>query len=33
VSDRLGKLGIHPPEAPTPFGYVPDVQTEDLLFF
>src|SRR3979490_271814 len=30
---RLGKLGIHLPDAPTPFGgYVPAVQTGNLLF-
>src|SRR6516162_1701067 len=30
---RLAKLGIHLPEAPTPFGaYVPAVQTGNLLF-
>jgi hypothetical protein len=28
AGDRLGKLGIHLPGAPTPFGaYVPAVQT------
>src|SRR6266566_6449186 len=33
AEDRLGKLGIHLPGAPTPFGaYVPAVQTGDLLF-
>jgi enamine deaminase RidA (YjgF/YER057c/UK114 family) len=33
AEDRLAKLGIHLPEAPTPFGeYVPAVQTGDLLF-
>ena len=31
--DRLGKLGIRLPDAPTPFGaYVPAVQTGNLLF-
>src|SRR6266478_951769 len=31
--DRLAKLGIHLPDAPTPFGaYVPAVQTGHLLF-
>src|SRR5208282_4663201 len=31
--DRLAKLGIHLPVAPTPFGaYVPAVQTGNLLF-
>src|SRR6516165_11877479 len=31
--DRLAKLGIHLPDAPTPFGaYVPAVQTGNLLF-
>jgi enamine deaminase RidA (YjgF/YER057c/UK114 family) len=31
--DRLARLGIHLPEAPTPFGaYVPAVQTGNLLF-
>jgi enamine deaminase RidA (YjgF/YER057c/UK114 family) len=30
---RLAKLGIHLPDAPTPFGaYVPAVQTGNLLF-
>src|SRR5262245_66512060 len=30
---RLGQLGIHLPDAPTPFGaYVPAVQTGNLLF-
>jgi enamine deaminase RidA (YjgF/YER057c/UK114 family) len=30
---RLGELGIHLPDAPTPFGaYVPAVQAGDLLF-
>src|ERR1700731_3472394 len=30
---RLAELGIHLPEAPTPFGaYVPAVQTGSLLF-
>ena len=33
AEDRLTKLGIHLPEAPTPFGaYVPAVQTGNLLF-
>src|SRR5437868_9933058 len=33
ADDRLAKLGIHLPEAPTPFGaYVPAVQTGNLLF-
>ena len=33
VSDRLAKLGILLPDAPTPFGaYVPAVQTGNLLF-
>ena len=33
AEDRLSKLGIHLPEAPTPFGaYVPAVQTGNLLF-
>ena len=33
AEDRLPKLGIHLPDAPTPFGaYVPAVQTRDLLF-
>jgi enamine deaminase RidA (YjgF/YER057c/UK114 family) len=33
AEDRLGKLGIRFPDAPTPFGaYVPAVQTGDLLF-
>src|SRR5215813_6838360 len=31
--DRLATLGVHLPDAPTPFGaYVPAVQTGDLLF-
>jgi enamine deaminase RidA (YjgF/YER057c/UK114 family) len=31
--DRLAKLGIHLPDAPTPFGaYAPAVQTGNLLF-
>ena len=31
--DRLAELGIHLPDAPTPFGaYVPAVQTGSLLF-
>ena len=30
---RVAKLGIHLPDAPTPFGaYVPAVQTGSLLF-
>jgi enamine deaminase RidA (YjgF/YER057c/UK114 family) len=33
AEDRLSKLGIHLPGAPTPFGaYVPAVQTGSLLF-
>ena len=33
AEDRLAKLGLHLPEAPTPFGaYVPAVQTGNLLF-
>jgi enamine deaminase RidA (YjgF/YER057c/UK114 family) len=33
AEDRLAKLGIHLPDAPTPFGaYVPTVQTGNLLF-
>jgi len=33
AEDRLVKLGIHLPDAPTPFGaYVPAVQTGNLLF-
>jgi hypothetical protein len=33
AEDRLAKLGIHLPDAPTPFGaYVSAVQTGDLLF-
>ena len=33
VEDRLRELGIHLPDAPTPFGaYVPAVQTGNLLF-
>src|ERR1700724_1443337 len=33
AEDRLAKLGIHLPDAPTPFGaYVPVVQTGNLLF-
>jgi enamine deaminase RidA (YjgF/YER057c/UK114 family) len=33
AEQRLAKLGIHLPDAPTPFGaYVPAVQTGDLLF-
>src|SRR5438874_6955051 len=31
--ERLAELGIHLPDAPTPFGaYVPAVQTGNLLF-
>ena len=31
--DRLARLGIHLPDAPTPFGaYVPAVQAGNLLF-
>ena len=33
AEDRLATLGIHLPDAPTPFGaYVPAVQTSNLLF-
>src|SRR6476659_9405677 len=33
TEDRLTELGIHLPDAPTPFGaYVPAVQTGNLLF-
>jgi enamine deaminase RidA (YjgF/YER057c/UK114 family) len=33
VEDRLARLDIHLPDAPTPFGaYVPAVQTGNLLF-
>src|SRR5437764_11011404 len=33
AEDRLVRLGIHLPDAPTPFGaYVPAVQTGNLLF-
>jgi enamine deaminase RidA (YjgF/YER057c/UK114 family) len=33
AEERLARLGIHLPEAPTPFGaYVPAVQTGNLLF-
>ena len=33
AEDRLGKLGIQLPAAPTPFGaYLPAVQTGSLLF-
>ena len=33
TEDRLAELGIHLPDAPTPFGaYVPAVQTGNLLF-
>jgi hypothetical protein len=33
AEDRLVKLGIDLPKAPTPFGaYVPAVQTGNLLF-
>jgi enamine deaminase RidA (YjgF/YER057c/UK114 family) len=33
AEDRLAKLGLRLPEAPTPFGaYVPAVQTGNLLF-
>ena len=32
AEDRLAELGIHMPDAPTPFGaYVPAVQTGNLL--
>src|SRR5437764_6405316 len=33
AEDRLVRLGIHLPDAPTPFGaYVPAVQTGNLLY-
>src|SRR5436305_13371408 len=33
AEDRLTRLGVHLPDAPTPFGaYVPAVQTGNLLF-
>jgi enamine deaminase RidA (YjgF/YER057c/UK114 family) len=33
AEERLAKLGIHLPDAPTPFGaYVPAIQTGNLLF-
>jgi enamine deaminase RidA (YjgF/YER057c/UK114 family) len=33
AEERLAKLGVHLPDAPTPFGaYVPAVQTGNLLF-
>ena len=33
AEDRLGKFGIHLPDAPAPFGaYVPAIQTGNLLF-
>ena len=33
AEDRLARLGIYLPDAPTPFGaYVPAVQTGNLLF-
>jgi enamine deaminase RidA (YjgF/YER057c/UK114 family) len=33
AEDRLDRLGLHLPDAPTPFGaYVPAVQTGNLLF-
>src|SRR5437879_5495025 len=33
AEDRFAKLGIHLPDAPTPFGaYVPAVRTGNLLF-
>jgi enamine deaminase RidA (YjgF/YER057c/UK114 family) len=33
AEDRLGRLGVHLPDAPTPLGaYVPAVQTGNLLF-
>jgi enamine deaminase RidA (YjgF/YER057c/UK114 family) len=33
AEERLARLGIHLPDAPTPFGaYVPAVQTGNLLF-
>ena len=33
AEDRLAELGIHLPDAPTPFGaYVPALQTGNLFF-
>jgi enamine deaminase RidA (YjgF/YER057c/UK114 family) len=33
AEERLAKIGVHLPDAPTPFGaYVPAVQTGNLLF-
>jgi enamine deaminase RidA (YjgF/YER057c/UK114 family) len=33
AEDRLARLGVHLPDAPTPFGaYVPAVQTGNFLF-
>jgi hypothetical protein len=33
AEERLANLGLHLPDAPTPFGaYVPAVQTGNLLF-
>ncbi len=33
TENRLAKLGVHLPDAPTPFGaYVPAVETGNLLF-
>jgi len=33
AEDRLAELGVHLPDAPTPFGaYVPAVQTGNLVF-
>jgi enamine deaminase RidA (YjgF/YER057c/UK114 family) len=33
AEERLARLGIHLPDAPTPFGaYVPAIQTGNLLF-
>ena len=33
AEDRLTELGVHLPDAPTPFGaYVPAVQTGNLLW-
>jgi enamine deaminase RidA (YjgF/YER057c/UK114 family) len=33
AEERLAKLGVHLPDAPTPFGaYVPAVQTGNILF-
>jgi len=33
AKDRLAKLGIHLPDAPTPFGaHVPAIQTGNPLF-